>query len=572
MKKVFTVLVAAVALPGFVSAQVGKQVEVTKAYVPSLESAAKLPVQPVMTDTVKMYPEFEYAITPLPIGMELQIRPIRPATVTYWEFNRPRTCYLKAGAGYPLNSVVDFYASTQHPGTGYVVGYLNHQGKYADVRNTFGQKINSIRMHNRAGVALGKYFGRRVLEGGLSYDNRLYHRYGAARPKAPLGSGGAAPGSLVDYGDANLDLRFGDDFQNMERFNFEIAVHGGAFFDHSDVAQRAWQSRLGADARIGRAFGRHHFTLQAGYEWTDGHKTLFDYEQQQIRAGARYGFDGDLLRFVVGADYCHDKVLGEDCKNYVVPFARLDFDLGNRRFMPFVEVDGAVRDNGFRSLSLLNPYVVSGSRLAKSSVDYNFRLGLGGTVWRDRFDYRVYAAFSIRDNHVYWYGIPYAAPQAGLFSGVMAPAQARQTVASINGEAVYRPISGLRIDLDVHGYLYNDEAVRLYDRKVKLKGGEPHFRGRAGIRYEGRKIVCGVSARAESVWRWSMPVLQQDALLAEEFRVPFAIDLGVDFEWRISGRVSVFAEGRNLLDRRLYDYPWYPDFRVACTVGAKVVF
>ncbi len=572
MKKVFTALVAAFVLPGLASAQVGKQVEVTKAYVPSLESAAKLPVQPEMTDTVKMYPEFEYAVTPLPIGMELQIRPIRPATVTYWEFNRPRTCYLKAGAGYPLNSVVDFYASTQHPGTGYVVGYLNHQGKYADVRNTFGQKINSIRMHNRAGVALGKYFGRRVLEGGLSYDNRLYHRYGAARPKAPLVGGEAAPGSLVDYGDANFDLRFGDDFQNMDRFNFEVAVHGGAFFDHSDISQRAWQSLLGADARIGRAFGRHHFTLQAGYEWADGHRSLFDYEQQQIRAGARYGFDGDLLRFVVGADYCHDKVLGEDCRNYVVPFARFDFDLGNRRFRPFVEADGAVRDNGFRSLSQLNPYLAAGSRLSKSSVDYNIRLGLGGTVWRDRFDYRIYVAFVIRDNHVYWYGIPYAGPQTGLFSGVMAPAQARQTVASINGEAVWRPLDGLRVDLDVHGYLYNDEALSLYGQRHKLKNGEPHFRGRAGIRYEGRKIVCGISARAESVRRWSMPVPQAETLSDEVFSVPFAIDLGVDFEWKISGRVSCFAEGRNLLDRRLYDYPWYPDFRVACTVGAKVVF
>ncbi len=50
------------------------------------------------------------------------------------------------------------------------------------------------------------------------------------------------------------------------------------------------------------------------------------------------------------------------------------------------------------------------------------------------------------------------------------------------------------------------------------------------------------------------------------------VDLGADFEWKISGRVAVFVEGRNLLDRKLYEYPWYPEYRVNFTAGAKVVF
>lgn len=54
--------------------------------------------------------------------------------------------------------------------------------------------------------------------------------------------------------------------------------------------------------------------------------------------------------------------------------------------------------------------------------------------------------------------------------------------------------------------------------------------------------------------------------------MPFAVDLGADFEWKISGRVAVFVEGRNLLDRKLYEYPWYPEYRVNFTAGAKVVF
>ena len=179
MKKMLIVAAFAAVLPQLAAAQVEKQVEVTKAYVPKVESASKLAVQPDMTDTARMRPEIDYTITPLSLRTTLSPRPIRPATVTYWEFNRPLPFYLKAGAGYPLNSVLDFYASSQNPSTGYVVGYVNHEGRYADIKNDFGVKNNSTRMFNRIGAAAGKYFGRHILEGDIYYDNRMYHRYGA---------------------------------------------------------------------------------------------------------------------------------------------------------------------------------------------------------------------------------------------------------------------------------------------------------------------------------------------------------------------------------------------------------
>ena len=99
MKKMLIVAALAAVLPQLAAAQVEKQVEVTKAYVPKVESASKLPVQPDMTDTARMRPEIDYTITPLSLRTTLSTRPIRPATVTYWEFNRPLPFYVKAGAG-----------------------------------------------------------------------------------------------------------------------------------------------------------------------------------------------------------------------------------------------------------------------------------------------------------------------------------------------------------------------------------------------------------------------------------------------------------------------------------------
>ena len=454
MKKMLIVAALAAVLPQLAAAQVEKQVEVTKAYVPKVESASKLAVQPDMTDTARMRPEIDYTITPLSLRTTLSPRPIRPATVTYWEFNRPLPFYLKAGAGYPLTSVLDFYASSQNPSTGYVVGYVNHEGRYADIKNDFGVKNNSTRMFNRIGAAAGKYFGRHILEGDIYYDNRMYHRYGAW---ADGDGAGLGIGGMNDYGDANVAVRFGDNFQDLSRTNFEIALRGGMFFDHSewpDYGDKARQTALGARAKIARGFGRSRFSLEAGYELRSGQKSLEGSSQQLIHAALRYGFAGGVVRFDVGADYYRDRTEFEGepsnlvkSENYVIPFARLDFNLGTPGLKPFFEADGAVTPNDFRALTLENPYVASSTWLDKSSVDYNFRLGLGGSLWRSRFDYRVYAGVSVRDNHLFWTTYRSLSDDPAfseVFQGVLVPVMARQTVTSFNGEIEFRPVSALK--------------------------------------------------------------------------------------------------------------------------------
>ena len=59
----------------------------------------------------------------------------------------------------------------------------------------------------------------------------MYHRYGAW---ADGDGAGLGIGGMNDYGDANVAVRFGDNFQDLSRTNFEIALRGGMFFDHSE--------------------------------------------------------------------------------------------------------------------------------------------------------------------------------------------------------------------------------------------------------------------------------------------------------------------------------------------------
>lgn len=609
MKKIILAALLLAALPWGAAAQVEKQVEVTKAYVPSVGSAEKLRIEPDMTDTVKLRPEIDYTITPLSLRTTLATRPFRPATVTYWEFNRPLPFYLKVGAGYPLNSVIDFYASSQNPSTGYVMGYVNHEGRYADVRNDFGVRNDSWWMTNRIGAAAGKYLGRHTLEGDLYYDHRMYHRYGLFADPALVPA--LKPGARVMYGDAAVNLRFGDDFEDLSRLNFEIALHADLYsgtpdmydveftptadgFDASyrSVEKSMRQTILGGSARLARGFGRHRIELRGGYDYYAGQKLLSGIRQQQLRVGLRYGLGGGVTRFEIGADFFHDRVAAADVAtgDYLIPWLRLGFNLGTAGLKPFLELDGDVRANDFRSLSQLNPYLADALWLDRSAVDYNGRFGIGGSLWRDRFSYRIYAAVSVRDNHPYWYSLTEVwgtaeEPMAG--GGPFVAELARQTVTSLNLEAVYRPVSQLSFLLGVHARAYNDESkgLRFFspDPRLKLENGEPRFEGNIGFRYEGRKVSFGIEALMQSERSWTSVAICRNPFPAageEEtftssvtsFTAPFAVDLRVTFDWKISHRVTFFAEGRNLINQSLYRFAWYPEYGINCTAGVKINF
>ena len=573
-------LAAACLLPRTADAQVEKQVEVTKEYVPQLQQAAKLPVEPDMTDTTRMRPEIAYTVTPLSLSSALAMQPIQPATVTYWDFNRPLPFYVKAGAGYPLNSVFDLYAATQHPNTGYLVGYINHDGRFADIANSFGLKHNSTQMQNRIGAAAGTYVGRHTLEGSIAYENRLRHRYGAwAADASAADLLPAAPGARVDFGEADFAIRFGDDFHDLSRLNFDIAFGGNLFYDHTDWQAGTDDARrqltLQAAAKLAKAFGKHRIGIEAGYERLAGRRALDAMKEDRVHAALRYGAAGRVIDFEAGVDYYYDQLAGSRGRHYVLPFLRLDFNFGTSAMHPFFELDGALQENSYRTLTRECPYVVPGSWGPRNTRINNGRLGIRGDLWRDRFTYRLYAALSIRDYRNYWYAVGFYDPAteaAAALTGAFAFEQGRQTLMSLHGEVEFRPASALVLDLGFRGYIFHDDP--------DLRNGMPAFEARFGARYTVKRLTLGLSLTARSARDWSTIYydLHSGATAVPEepgatvFTDAATADLRFTVDWKLSGRFALFAEGDNLLNRRQHLFAWYPDYGARFTAGIKFAF
>lgn len=561
MRKLFCILHFAFFIAFSARAQTEKRVEVSKPYVPSVEHAEKLPVKPDMTDTVTMRPEIDYSITPLRGETGVETRSFRPATVTYWEFDRPLPFYVKAGLGFPFNSSADLYVSTQNPDIGYALGYINHDGLYRRLPGT-PKNGNALWMDNKVGGAGGWYLGRRLLEGGLSYENRLNDRYFLFPDSRE---------SLVSRknritNDLLLGLRFGDDFADLSRLNFNVSVTAGAWWSPSidlwryrtmdmAAAETARQFDLGFRGAIGRRFGEHKALLEIAY---DGAWSVFDDRYHTLSISPRYAYQTRLVDFEVGLDYHYDRIAGQG-HHYPIPYAHLRFNPGDGAFVPFIELDGRHRRNDLRTLLGQNRYYdasdVQDFHLQRSTVDYSLRAGVAGRLLHDRFGYRVFIDYTITENHNFWYvaedfdAFRFDLEQGGLHT------------ISLGGELEYRPWSNLSLSAKARLSTYTEhERVAVF---------LPEFEGKLEARYRHRKFSVGLGFDLTSRRHLS---LMDEAGTITDRRTPFAPDLGLDVNWFVSKHVTVYAEGRNLCNGTIYDWSRMPLPGVRFTVGVKVQF
>ena len=589
MKRYIVVLIALCAVSLSASAQVAKQVEVTKDYAPEIGEARKMDIAPNMVDTITIRPEIDYSVTPRSFASALGTHRFNPATVTYWEYQRKYPFYLKLGAGYPLNTVGDLYVSAHRADVGYITGYANHYGLYSKMKykDSFEGKIyndnRSMQMNNKFGVMGGKYFGRYTLAGDLFYRMDIYHRY-------PLHNQYAEDGTpmleyknrRIDFDDVNFSLSFGDSFTDYSHLNFKVYASANLYTDKSEnfiEGNHYQQMNVTAGASLAREITKKSvLSFNFDYKGYYGAKSLKSYKNSVLGADLRYHYrSGGLVDLMAGVKLLYDKNPADAVKQnrwHAFPLLSMSLNINDKgAFVPYIEVDGELQNNSYYSLVRRNPYVAilggaDGSLSADSVVPntelWNVRFGVSGHSANSKFAYRFYANMSFMKNAIYWYNINQ------IFFGLES---ADRNIWSLCGAVDYKPISQLLLTAQVKGSLYTNFA--------SVEDAMPNVEALVRARYTHKKFTIGLSAELYGKTTWTC--IQDYSLFLPEttlpvqsgkFEAPTSLDLSLYGDWHVNKACTVYLEANNLLGEVMPTYRWafYRELGTSFTVGVKVQF
>ncbi len=550
------------------TAQVEREVEVTKQYVPKLPAAKKMDFQPDMVDTVAIRPEIDYTIVPKSFASALSTEKFRPAKVTYWEYTKSYPFYIKAGAGYPLVSEVDAYASTNRADVGYLSAYVNHRGSYSDI-----QTINPItntefkgkaqQMSNRVGVNGGKYIGRYTFNGDVYYDADIFHRY--AQPKSDDAI------DEINYENIALAMSFGDSFADMSKVNFSIYAAADYYNDKSeqlpDFERKMQQFSASAGLKLGRNIGTKARLYAAfDYQGNYGLKFLENYGNSLFSGAVKFEYNlKSLLDIKAELKYCNDKLTGQKSRHHILPNVYVGFNVGQRDiFVPYVEVDSRLEQNSYQHLQQANPYIMlrgSEYQPLPNTTIFNMRIGFTGHTTNNKLSYRLNANAAFMNDALYWINVDNIGFDVTT---------AAQNIITLNASLEYKPLSTLLLGAGFKWMLYDENFV-------DVENGKPNFEANFNIQYTHRKFAIGAKADIIGSRSWSFAGEYFEGDVRDDFTLhnytyPVCCDLGLTFDWFVAKQCTIYIEGRNLGNAKIYDYALYRRLGVGAVAGIKVQF
>ena len=562
----YILTIAALVVSFVAFAQVSREVEVTKQYVPKLQPAQKLDMVTDKQDTVTIRPEIDYTIAPKSFASALSTSKFRPATVTYWEFNKRYPFYVKVGAGYPLTSELDIYATVNRADVGYITGYINHRGQFSNIKGENelhkGEAVpydnNSQQMTNRIGVNGGKYIGRYTLDGDLYYQSNMYHRYPQTVTEETADE--------INFENVAARVTFGDSFSDLSKVNFGIYASADYYNDKSEYlfdtedGLDLQQFTLTAGAKVARNLGKSaKLMLSLGYDGYYGMKSLESYSDNILSLSAQFDYHAKrIFDLKAGITYSYDNVAAiEKSANHLLPYLYAGADvLENGTVVPYVEFDSRLINNSYQQLQRTNPYVSMPAEIASlpNTRIYNARVGICGHIQGNKLAYRFYGNIGLLSNALYWYS-----PTPAYFEAVVD----KQRVMSLEASLEYKPISQLYISAAVKAMRYT------VPESVAVENSKPSLLGNIGVRYTHSKFAIGTTAELVGATRWSVGTAVEDSAVVT---YPMYVDLDVTFDWFISKKCTLYVEGRNLTNSKIYHWALYKEYGVGAIMGVKIQF
>lgn len=536
-------------------AQEHKRVEVTKNYAHEASAAKKIVAPTEISDAPEVEPTIVYSVSPETWQVDLEAHNFKPARANYWDYNRAEHFYAQLGVGYPLVSDAVLRYTTHNTRIGYLGVGIEHDGNFvpklsgADVKRTMAE---SYAMSNRLNVNGGVVAGKQMFTASADYDYTIRNRYATIADVARL-----------NFHDANLRLRYGDDFVDLTRVNFAISADCG-YWSHAvppitDEVGAIAEIRAGIAGDVARDFQGNIVGISAGFDLWRG-AGICGYQDLSFNIAARYARDFGMVDVAAELKYKYDKVSKRaNSSHFFMPAARISIDLGKVGIVPFVELATNVKHNGIEALYAANPFIAYYPMQRKFATiaptrSYDLHFGISGADRGSKVAYRVYLGGSFMRDQMFWY-----VNEIGTFGFT----QDNNNRLFVGAEVEYHPIGGLMLAASARAHADNTDAI--------YSVAEPKIVADVMAEYKHKRWKFNLSGDFMSKRLWSMQINDIGGV-SRALQAPAVFDLQAGVAFRATDAVELYANGYNLLNQKIYDYAYYYRNGIGFMVGVKIDF
>ncbi|MDR3226137.1 MAG: hypothetical protein LBT56_00500 [Prevotellaceae bacterium] len=565
------------------SAQINKDVEVTRNYDPAVMDAQKIWYEPTtVADSSNVRDGFSYSIFPKSSPGNFGLSPISSAKIIDNGNDTPGLGYIRAGVGYQISPLLDFYISNKNTENVLVGFYANHRSFFGKTKlkgELLTEKVKSNFMNNDLGIFSKFFLDGSTVTLNVDYSRRDLYLYGFDPDRSFIITGDPInPIQKVDDKRA-MNLFNGNLLWKSDRDAGEVFYSFGASYQlfnardkNSDVkGETMKENALALSGLLGAELDDEvqSVSIAARAAFYNRNKPL-DTAGNNILLSAvpSWNYNDDYLSVKLGAQYLLDNY-NEKTKHRIYPAVAVSYKIHDY-FTPAIEIKGETEVNNFRKLALENNYITFGNSYIYHDIEFkntNHKIigvfSIKGDI--EAFSYSVFASYSklehlplfINTQAIRDYNRFYTEYAKGNKTSLGAELSYTDDYFSLYAKAVYNKYS-LKAERVINLYWDVDD-----DTTIKHAWHKPTFEGNLNVRY---KISDELILTADM--RTMLKRYAYNNANAADRKLKDVFDIGLGAEYLVTNQFSTFFNLSNILNQKYDIYSRYqvPGFIVSAGV------
>lgn len=555
-----------------------KEVEVVKAYRPSISGAFKINDAPKIEEEQHQKPSFTYSINSEPVFSTFSVNPLQAAKITGKPREETGLGLIKLGAGNYGKPYADLFINTQSKTTLFGI-HVKHLSSHGDVRLAGGDKVDAPFSNNLAGLSLKHNFSQAVLSFDASYDRDAFNYYGYPVDTVPARL--LMKDQQIDFfGTRQVFSKAGFKFSLGNSTRSTTAPKLGFDLNYHYFRTKTAQTENNAEvtAHISKKANNITAMLDAGAEYyrvdsifTNSTDTIGNQREIWLKANPAVKFSNENASLKLGGKFYMVTDNNRKLAIRVAPDVLLKINPVKGIVNFFAGIDGKYNHNTYSNIAYENPFVDPYHNVKNSMTQYRFFGGFNGK-FNSRTNYTASVEYSsVKDQPFYYL-------QAFTYPGIINVADSviitdndfkilydHLNTMKINLEFYYTASEKLNILLTAHYYSYNTDTqvsawnMPSFDAKLSLGyKATDRLQFTTDIYLVGqRKGLILQTNEIKSTIPYN-PETAQVVPFYKSYNMKAIVDLNVQGSYSITQDFSVFARLNNFGFQRYERWLGYP--------------
>ncbi|HYQ56346.1 MAG TPA: hypothetical protein VEP89_03285 [Draconibacterium sp.] len=546
-----------------------KEVEVTKAYKPTLSDANKLNSMPTIDETEHQKPTFNYSINSQPVFSTFSVNPLKAAIVETSKNEDNGYGLVRAGLGTTFRPYGEVFFNNQNSKNSLFGIHAMHLSSFDDIELESGNKVDAPFMKNEVDLFVKHLFQDNVLSVNLDFKHDAFNYYGyplTAVPDTLL-----KDGQTINYFDTKQSFTKGGINIALENptAEYDDATVGFDFTYHyfgTKTSQREHYAKFVLDVQqpmitgIGLLEGGVIYT-QANNIYLQPDSTSHNRSHTILYAKPAWFIGNETANLTLGVNTWFAMVSDEDTEAKISPNIRANWTPVPELISLYAGIDGDYINNYYSKIAYENPFVDPEHDVMNSFQKFRFYGGFDGKLSK-KTNFKISAEYAIIDNQPFYYlsetpdFLSSSYPAPSIIDNTFKVLYDNMDRLKLNAEVFHASSDKVDLTASVNYYNYKlteqEEAWNLPKWDANLNIG---YKVSEQLSLSADVFLMGAR---KALIAYIPPLTSSQSVIYKSNNLDTAFDLNLKGNYQITNQFSVFAQFNNFGFQKYQRWFGYP--------------